>query len=237
MTLLEISDLHVSYGPIDAVKGVSLTVERGDVVAILGPNGAGKSSILQAIQGLVRTRSGSVRWRDEDITGWAPERRARAGIAFVPESRGVFGSLSIGENLNLAGCALAKGVDASEQVALALRHFPALADRLSERAAVLSGGERQQLAIGRALVAAPELLILDEPSLGLAPVVLDGLFASLAALREEGRTILLVEQNASRAVRLADHVFSLRAGTIERVDEPEQLLRDAAFRAKHLGMG
>jgi branched-chain amino acid transport system ATP-binding protein len=159
------------------------------------------------------------------------------GIAFVPESRGVFGTLSIGENLSLAGCALAAGVEVSERVELALRHFPALADRLSERAAVLSGGERQQLAIGRALVAAPELLVLDEPSLGLAPVVLDGLFASLATLRDEGRTILLVEQNVARAVKLADHVFSLRGGVIERVGQPDELLRDPSFRAKHLGLG
>ena len=237
MTLLEVSDLQVSYGPIDAVKGVSLSIERGDVVAVVGPNGAGKSSILQAIQGLVRSRSGTVRWRGADITDWAPERRARAGIAFVPESRGVFRTLSIGENLRLAGCALAGGVDVSERVQLALRHFPALADRLSERAAVLSGGERQQLAIGRALVAAPELLILDEPSLGLAPVVLDDLFANLAALRDEGWTILLVEQNVARAVELADHLFSLRGGVIERVDEPGELLRNPSFRAKHLGMG
>lgn len=107
MTLLEVSGLHVSYGPIDAVKGVSFSIGRGDVVAVLGPNGAGKSSILQAIQGLVRSRSGSIRWRGTDITNWAPERRARAGIAFVPESRGVFRTLSIGENLRLAGCALA----------------------------------------------------------------------------------------------------------------------------------
>ncbi|WP_131736124.1 ABC transporter ATP-binding protein [Actinomadura roseirufa] len=237
MTLLEVSDLHVSYGPIDAVKGVSLSVERGDVVAIVGPNGAGKSSTMQAIQGLVRTRSGSVRWRGTDITGWTPERRARAGISFVPESRGVFRTLSIGENLRLAGCALAKDADVSERVGLALRHFPVLADRLSERAAVLSGGECQQLAIGRALVAAPELLVLDEPSLGLAPVVLDELFAALAALRDEGLTILLVEQNVARAVKLADHLFSLRGGVIERVDEPDELLRNPSFRAKHLGMG
>ncbi|MER6812055.1 ABC transporter ATP-binding protein [Spirillospora sp. NPDC000708] len=237
MTLLQVSDLHISYGPIDAVKGVSLSVEQGDVVAIVGPNGAGKSSILQAIQGLVRVRAGSVRWRGRDITSWAPERRARAGMSFVPESRGVFRTLSIGENLRLAGCALAANVDVSERVQLALRHFPALTDRLSERAAVLSGGERQQLAIGRALVAAPELLILDEPSLGLAPVVLDELFASLARLRDEGWTILLVEQNVARAVKLADRLFSLRGGVMERVSEPDELLRNPSFRAKHLGLG
>jgi branched-chain amino acid transport system ATP-binding protein len=237
VTLLEVCDLHVSYGPIDAVRGVSFSVERGDVVAIVGPNGAGKSSTLQAIQGLVRSRSGVVRWRGGDITGWVPERRARAGIAFVPESRGVFGTLSIGENLSLAGCALDAGVEVAERVELALRHFPALADRLTERAAVLSGGERQQLAIGRALVAAPELLVLDEPSLGLAPVVLDRLFASLATLRDEGRTILLVEQNVARAVKLADHVFSLRGGEIERLSRPDELLRDPSFRVAHLGLG
>ncbi|WP_242891001.1 ABC transporter ATP-binding protein [Actinomadura litoris] len=237
MTLLEISDLHVSYGPIDAVKGVSLSVERGDVVAIVGPNGAGKSSTMLAIQGLVRPRSGSIRWRGTNITGWAPERRARAGISFVPESRGVFRTLSIGENLRLAGCALATGADVSERVELALRHFPALASRLPERASVLSGGECQQLAIGRALVASPELLVLDEPSLGLAPVVLDELFAAIAALRDEGLTVLLVEQNVARAVKLADHLFSLRGGVIERVDEPGELLRNPSLRSKHLGMG
>jgi branched-chain amino acid transport system ATP-binding protein len=237
MTLLEISRLHVSYGPIDAVKEVSLSVTQGHVVAIVGPNGAGKSSTLRAIHGLVRARSGTVHWRGTDITGWAPERRARAGISFVPESRGVFRTLSIGENLRLAGCALPAGVDVFERVRLALRHFPALAGRLSERAAVLSGGESQQLAIGRALVAAPELLVLDEPSLGLAPLILDELFATLAALRDEGLTILLVEQNVARAVKLADQLFSLRAGVIEPVDEPDELLRNPTFRAKHLGLG
>ncbi|MBO9523475.1 MAG: ABC transporter ATP-binding protein [Nocardioidaceae bacterium] len=236
MSLLEITDLHVSYGPVDAVRGVTLSVDPGDVVAIVGPNGAGKTSILSAVQGLVRTRSGSIRWRGTDVTGWAPERRARAGIAFVPESRGIFGSLSIAENLALAGCALTAEVEVAAQVERSLRMFPVLAERFTERASVLSGGERQQLAIGRALVAAPDLLVLDEPSLGLAPVVLDGLFASLATLRDEGRTILLVEQNVARAVRLADHVYALRGGLLERVARPQDLVRDPAFRAKHLGM-
>jgi branched-chain amino acid transport system ATP-binding protein len=185
----------------------------------------------------VATRRGSVRRRDVDITGWAPERVARAGIAFVPEWRGVFGTLSIAENLRLAGCVLAGGRDIDEQVEVAFRHFPALATRRAERAAVLSGGERQQLALGRALVAAPELLILDEPSLGLAPVLLDSLFESLAAMRTEGLTILLVEQNVARAIELADHVYALRGGAIERVGDPAELLTDTVFRRRHLGFG
>ncbi|RNL62607.1 ABC transporter ATP-binding protein [Nocardioides marmoriginsengisoli] len=236
MTLLEIADLHISYGPVDAVRGVTLDVEKGGVVAIVGPNGAGKTSILSAVQGLVRTRSGTIRLRGAEITDWSPERRARAGIAFVPESRGIFGSLSIAENLSLAACALAEKATAAAQIERSLELFPVLADRLNQRASVLSGGERQQLAIGRALVSSPDLLVLDEPSLGLAPVILDGLFASLAALRDEGRTILVVEQNVSRAVRLADHVYSLRGGLLERLENPQDLVGDPAFRAKHLGM-
>jgi branched-chain amino acid transport system ATP-binding protein len=236
VSALEITDLQVSYGPVDAVRGVSLTVPAGDVVAVVGPNGAGKSSLLHAINGLVPARRGQVRWRDVDITGWAPERVARTGIAFVPEWRGIFTTLSIGENLRLAGCALSAG-DVDERVEVALRHFPALADRRAERAAVLSGGERQQLALGRALVADPQLLLLDEPSLGLAPLVLDTLFESLATMRAEGLTILLVEQNVARATALADHVYALRGGVIERVGDPSQLLEDTEFRRKHLGFG
>jgi branched-chain amino acid transport system ATP-binding protein len=237
VTALEITDLHVSYGPIDAVRGVSLSVAAGEVVAVVGPNGAGKSSMLHAINGLVPARRGSIRWREAEITGWAPERVARTGIAFVPEWRGVFTTLSIAENLRLAGCVLARERDVDERVEVALRHFPALASRRAARAAVLSGGERQQLALGRELVAAPELLLLDEPSLGLAPVLLDSLFESLAAMRAEGLTILLVEQNVARAIALADHVYALRAGVIERVGDPAQLLRDTEFRRRHLGFG
>lgn len=237
MTALEITDLRVSYGPIEAVRGVSLSVATGDVVAVIGPNGAGKSSLLHAINGLAPTRGGSVRWRDADITHWSPERVARAGIAFVPEWRGIFTTLSIGENLRLAACALGGGVDVEERVGIALKHFPVLAERRAERAAVLSGGERQQLALGRALVADPQLLLLDEPSLGLAPLVLDSLFETLGAMREEGLTILLVEQNVARAIALADHVYALRGGSIERVGDPDQLLRDTSFRRRHLGFG
>lgn len=237
MTALEITDLHVSYGAVDAVRGVSLSVPAGDVVAVVGPNGAGKSSMLHAINGLVPARSGTIRWRDADITRWAPERVARTGIAFVPEWRGVFTTLSIAENLRLAGCALPRERDLDDRIEHALRHFPALASRRTERAAVLSGGQRQQLALARALVADPQVLLLDEPSLGLAPLVLDSLFESLAALRAEGLTILLVEQNVARAIALADHVYALRAGAIERVGDPSQLVQDTEFRRRHLGFG
>ncbi|MBS1881763.1 MAG: ATP-binding cassette domain-containing protein, partial [Actinobacteria bacterium] len=190
-----------------------------------------------AVNGLVPPRRGQVRWRDVEITGWAPERVARTGIAFVPEWRGIFTTLSIGENLRLAGCALGRQGDLDARVEAALRHFPALASRRRERAAVLSGGERQQLALGRALVADPQLLLLDEPSLGLAPLVLDTLFESLASMRAEGLTILLVEQNVARATALADHVYALRGGVIERVGDPSQLLEDTEFRRRHLGFG
>jgi branched-chain amino acid transport system ATP-binding protein len=232
--VLDVRDLHVAYGPVHAVRGVSLSVAAGEVVAVLGPNGAGKSSLLQAVHGLVRAQSGAVRWDGVEITGWRPENVARAGVAFVPERRGIFETLSIADNLRVAGCAL-RPDDLERQMAAVLNQFPWLEARAAERAAVLSGGERQQLAIARALVAGPDLLMLDEPSLGLAPVVLDTLYERLAMLQRDGLAILLVEQNVARAVKLADRVYALRGGEIELVDDPAELLSNDALRRRHLG--
>ena len=235
--MLAVNDLHVRYGEITAVRGASLEVAAGEAVAVIGPNGAGKSSLLRAIHGLVGVHSGEVVLAGTTTTGWAPERMARARVALVPEGSGIFASMTVEENLRLAGSSLRDRSGLAVRITDALEHFPALTSRLKARAGVLSGGERQQLALARALVTRPQLLILDEPSLGLAPLIVDQLFAVIKNLREGGMTILLVEQNAIRAVSLADRVYVLKQGQIEQVAEADRLLHDADFRHQYLGFG
>jgi len=217
--MLALEELVVRYGSVPAVRGVDLTVERGELVGLIGPNGAGKSTTLHAIMGVVPAAGGDVRLAGRSIRGRAPESIARAGISLVPEGRRIFGGLSVEENLRL-GLAARRRNGAADPLTEAFELFPILAEFRARQAGALSGGQQQQLAIGRALVAAPDLLLLDEPSLGLSPTVVDAVFAALGAIRERGVTVLLVEQRAQRTVALADRTYVLANGELQMTLTP-----------------
>ncbi len=210
--VLELVALDVAYGSVPAVRGLSLDVGRGELVGLIGPNGAGKSTTLHAVMGVVPAAGGDVRLGGRSLRGRAPEAIARAGIALVPEGRRIFGELSVEENLRL-GLSARRG-NGSDPLTEAYGLFPMLADFRHRQAGALSGGQQQQLAIGRALVAAPDVLLLDEPSLGLSPAMVDTVFAALAAIRDRGVSILLVEQRAQRTVALADRTHVLANGEL-----------------------
>jgi branched-chain amino acid transport system ATP-binding protein len=216
--LLELAGLQVSYGSVPAVRGVDLEVGRGELVGLIGPNGAGKSTTLHAIMGLVRPVAGEVRLAGASLHGLAPEAIARSGIALVPEGRRIFAELTVEENLKL-GLAARRG-NGGDPLAGAYELFPVLAEFRRRPAGALSGGQQQQLAIGRALVADPRVLLLDEPSLGLAPTTVDAVFAALGAIRERGVAILLVEQRAQRTVALADRTHVLANGELRMTLSP-----------------
>jgi branched-chain amino acid transport system ATP-binding protein len=217
--LLELDRLTVRYGTVAAVRDVSLTVGRGELVGLIGPNGAGKSTTLHAVMGVVPLAGGSVRLRGERVAGRSPEEIARSGIALVPEGRRIFAALTVEENLRLglAGRARGNGATGLDEV---YELFPVLHDSRRRHAGALSGGQQQQLAIGRALVAGPDVLLLDEPSLGLAPALVDVLFGLLAEIRERGVAVLLVEQRAQRTVALADRTHVLANGELRLLLTP-----------------
>ena len=212
--VLDISNLSVSYGAVSALRGVNLRVQPGEVVALLGANGAGKSTTLRTISGLGRPRTGEIRFLGERIDGLPSSRIVRLGVAHSPEGRRLFGSLTVAENLRLGAAARAErgGIDEDRERIYAL--FPRLAERSRQQAATLSGGEQQMVALGRALMARPKLLLLDEPSLGIAPILVQQIFASLRELKQAGVTMLLVEQNMSVALDLADRAYVLRTGEV-----------------------
>src|SRR5687767_7299175 len=229
MPLLELSGVHASYGPIRALHGIDLAVEPGQVVAVLGANGAGKSTTLRAISGLVRRR-GAIRFDGRDVCRARPESIARRGIAHVPEGRGLFDALTVHENLRMG--AYARKGD-TERV---FEYFPWMRERLGQQAGTLSGGEQQMLALARALVSKPRLLMLDEPSLGLAPIVVDELFRIVAQLnKEEQLTVLVVEQNAEVALQLADRAYVLETGRVAVEGTADELRAHEGVRKSYLG--
>jgi branched-chain amino acid transport system ATP-binding protein len=213
---LQVEGLTTRYGAITALHGVSLTVQPGEVVVLIGPNGAGKSTLLNTVAGLLRPAAGQVRFEGSDVTGTSPDRMVRLGVALVPQHRRLFADLTVAENLTIAGITTPPRVR-SARVRDLLEQFPMLADRSGLAAGYLSGGQAQQLAVARALMSEPRLLLMDEPSLGLAPRLVDEILALITDLRDQGRTLLVVEQNARKAVRIADRVYVLRTGRI--VDE------------------
>jgi branched-chain amino acid transport system ATP-binding protein len=235
-SILSVEDLEVRYGHLAAVRGISFDIEEGELVALVGPNGAGKTTTLSALAGVLGPAKGTICFRDEAINGIQPEELVRRGIALVPEGRHIFGSLTVQENLESGASARRGRTEIRDDIDRVLGIFPRLLDFLPRSAGKLSGGEQQQLAIGRALVSRPKLLMLDEPSLGLAPLIVQRVFETISDLRrEQGVTILLVEQNARAATQLADRTYVMRQGRIELSGSREQLAHDERFQEAFLG--
>ncbi len=230
--MLELRRLSVAYGGVEVVREVDLRIDRGEVVGMIGPNGAGKTSMLRAVCGLVRPSSGEVRFEGRALDGMVPEQIARLGLALVPEGRHVFKTLTVAENLRLGGSRNGKGDAAMERT---MERFPILRARAGERADRLSGGEQQQLAIARALLGMPRLLIVDEPSFGLAPKTIDLIYDLLGELREEGTTMMLVEQNAARTIDFCDRCLVLGGGRIRAQGGREELRGDPGLMRAYMG--
>ena len=237
--MLEVRGLSARYGAVAALRDVSLEVRAGELVALIGANGAGKSTLLRTIAGLMAPSAGRVTLEGRDVTGQPPEAILRSGIALVPERRRVFADLTVLDNLELGGYALPRGGDFRRRLDAgvddAYRLFPVLHRRREQLAGTLSGGEQQMLAIGRALMSRPRLLLCDEPSLGLAPLIVQEIMRLLAALREAGTTILLVEQNARMALRAADRAYVLETGSVVLAGPGADLLDNHELKAAYLG--
>jgi branched-chain amino acid transport system ATP-binding protein len=232
--MLSVQDLRVSYGGIQAVKGVSLEVQRGELVCLIGSNGAGKTSTMKAITASL-SFDGSVRFKDRAVAGQGAWDLVGQGLAMVPEGRGVFARMSIDENLRMGAYIRNDRQEVAQDLAQMYALFPRLQERRSQLAGTLSGGEQQMLAMGRALMSRPELLLLDEPSMGLSPLMVDKIFEVIAQLRTQGMTILLVEQNASRALALADRAYVMETGLITLSGPAQDLMHDPAVRQAYLG--
>ena len=234
MSWLEVHDVSVAYGLVRALDGVSLSVAEGEIVALVGSNCAGKSTLMKAVMGVVRPGSGRISFAGASLLGLAVEAVVRRGVVLVPEGRGILGSLTVRENLRL-GAYHRRDAGIKADLDQITARFPVLASRLEQKAGSLSGGERQMLALGRALMARPRLLLLDEPSLGLAPVIVASIFDIIASLAREGVTVLLVEQNAAEALRLAHRAYVLETGRVVLEGKASDLLQHERVREAYLG--
>ena len=232
---LEIRNLCVSYGPIHALRDVSINVPDKQITALLGANGAGKTSLLRTISGLVQPKSGSIKIYEDEIAGAEPHRIVTMGISQSPEGRQVFPNLSVLENLQLGAYTRSDKPAIARDLGRVLTIWPRLAERRAQMAGTLSGGEQQMLAIARAMMSRPKVLLLDEPSLGLAPVIVAGIFETIQAIHKEGTTVLLVEQNAHLALKIATLGYVMETGTIQKCAPAHELLNDDAIRAAYLG--
>ncbi len=231
--LLELDDVHVFYGQVEALKGVTLNVERGEIVALIGANGAGKTTTLKMISGVRPARRGRVLFDGAEITKLAGHKRVSLGLSQAPEGRGIFPGMTVVENLEMGAYDRRGPLDADFERVFTL--FPRLAERRTQMGGTMSGGEQQMLAIGRALMAHPQLLLLDEPSMGLAPMLVSQIFAIIKEINEQGTTVLLVEQNAVQALSLAHRAYVLELGRVVREAPASQLLNDPAVREAYLG--
>ena len=232
---LEIRDLHVSYGGIRALKGIDLTVEEGQIVTLIGANGAGKSTTLRSISGLQKPQSGSILYGGEELVGLPAKEIVRRGIIHVPEGRRVFPDMAVAENLKI-GAFLRKDKDGiASDMDYVYSLFPRLKERSWQPAGTLSGGEQQMLAVGRALMSRPKVLMMDEPSLGLAPLIVKDIFSIIRRVNADGITVLLIEQNANAALRIADYGYVLETGVIALTGTGEELLRNESVREAYLG--
>jgi branched-chain amino acid transport system ATP-binding protein len=233
--MLKVSDMHVGYGAIRALQGVSLEVNEGEVVALIGANGAGKSTLLRTISGILRPSSGDVLFQGRSLRGLAEDRIVRLGILQVQEGRGILTRMTVLENLEMGAYGRSDKRGIRDDMEMVFDKFPVLRDRQRQFGATLSGGEQQMLAIGRALMARPKLLMLDEPSLGLAPMLVQQIFRTIRDFKREKRTILLVEQNARKALQCADRGYVLETGTIRLTGTGEVLLKSEEVQAAYLG--
>jgi len=235
MAMLKVSDLQVYYGVIQAVKGISFEVDKGEVIALIGANGAGKTTILHTITGLIQAKSGKIKFEGRDITKLPGHKIVELGMAHVPEGRRVFSELTVLENLNL-GAYIRKDKDAvRKSLEMVYKSFPRLEERKSQLAGTLSGGEQQMLAMGRALMSKPEIILMDEPSMGLSPIFVNEIFKIIKEISDSGTTVLLVEQNARKALSIADRAYVLETGTIALTGAAKDLLNDDSVKKAYLG--
>ena len=233
--MLEVVGLHVAYGGINAVKGIDFTVQRGELVTLIGANGAGKTTTLKALAGMLHPADGTVRYEGETVTGMPSHRLVRRGLALVPEGRGVFPRLTVAENLAMGAYIRSDKAGIAADYDRAYGLFPRLAERRSQLAGTLSGGEQQMLAIARALMSRPKLLLLDEPSMGLAPIMVQRIFETIKAVAADGTTLLLVEQNAKLALEISHRGYIMESGRIVLADEAHALLVNEQVRHAYLG--
>jgi len=235
--MLELRELQVAYGPAPALWGVSLTLRAGELLSIVGPNGAGKTTLINAIAGVLRARAGKIVFEGQDITALPPHRFIAAGIALVPEGRRLFTGMTVRENLELGSYLKAARARRQASLDTVLDLFPALREKLPSLAGELSGGQQQMVAIGRALMARPRLLLLDEPSLGLSPLIVHEMFTAIGRINAEGTTVLLVEQNVTLALRMASRAYVLEEGRIVAEGAPDELLARPEIQRAYLGVG
>lgn len=235
MVALQIENLHVSYGSIAALKGIDLEVEKGKIVALLGSNGAGKTTTLKTISGLITPKSGSISVSGESIVGLNPAKINRLGVVQSPEGRQIFPEITVEENLRIGGFTLKTRAQLKSNFERVYGYFPVLKERKKQVAGTLSGGEQQMLAIARALMASPDILLLDEPSLGLAPLIVQDIFRILKEINQEGMTILIVEQNALQTLKISDYAYVLEVGNVSMEGAAKELIKDKRLIEAYLG--
>ena len=235
MAMLEVRDLQVYYGMVHAIKGISFDVNQGEVIALIGANGAGKTTTLHTITGLLAPKSGSVLFEGKDITKVPAHKIVSMGMAHVPEGRRVFAELSVYENLKMGAYTRKDKKEIEESLANVYKRFPRLEERKNQMAGTLSGGEQQMLAMGRALMSKPKIILMDEPSMGLSPIFVNEIFDIIRAVSESGTTVLLVEQNAKKALSISDRAYVLETGTITMSGKAKDLLEDEAVKKAYLG--
>ena len=233
--MLQVDDIHVYYGNIAAVKGLTINVEQGEIVTLLGSNGAGKSTTLRTISGLLRPRKGAVVFQGQRVDTMQAHQVVSLGIAQAPEGRRIFPRLTVAENLDLGAYTRRDKAEVAKDLENVLELFPRLRERITQKAGTMSGGEQQMLAVGRAMMARPKLLLLDEPSMGLAPVLVDLIFDTIGRIREQGTTVLLVEQNALAALRVADRAYVLESGSLKLAGAAADLAKDPDVVSAYLG--
>ncbi len=235
MAMLEINDIHVNYGMIHAIKGISFSVDKGEIIALIGANGAGKTTTLHTISGLLRPKSGNIMFEGTDITKVAPHKIVSMGIAQVPEGRRVFAQLSVLDNLKMGAFTRSDVSEKEESLEMVFSRFPRLKERANQLAGTLSGGEQQMLAMGRALMSRPKIILMDEPSMGLSPLLVSEVFDIIESISKSGTTVLLVEQNAKKALSIADRAYVLETGNIALSGKAEDLINNDSVKKAYLG--